>query len=182
MKKFEEEMKARIETELSQGNRKIEALKKEPRAAELESFGDNTPLSEEIEAAQVGEERELKADILGGLLERAAALDESLHRIRDGVYGICLSCGGRIERKRLKAVPEAAYCLRCRAEREKGVATKEPRPTEWKEAEKVYEERDKLERGFGTGSVSPGQQAAPKGTLGDERAGSSRRSSRPGRH
>jgi len=145
MGKFEEEMRARIEKELSRVNQRITALKKEPRAAELESFGDNTPLSEEIEAAQVGEERELRSDVLGKLLGRAAALDEALHRIREGDYGLCASCGGRIERKRLTAVPEAVYCVRCMAERE-GAPTQSPRPTEWKEAEKVYEERDKRER------------------------------------
>jgi RNA polymerase-binding transcription factor DksA len=145
MGKFEGEMRARIEKELSRVNQRISALKTEPRAAELDTFGDNTPLSEEIEAAQVGEERELRSDVLGKLLERAAALDESLHRIREGDYGLCVSCGGRIERKRLKAVPEAVYCLRCMAERE-GAPTQSPRPTEWKEAEKVYEERDRRER------------------------------------
>jgi len=145
MGKFEGEMRTRIEKELSRVNQRVTTLKTEPRAGELDTFGDNTPLSEEIEAAQVGEERELRSDVLGKLLERAAALDEALHRIRDGDYGLCASCGGRIERKRLKAVPEAAYCLRCMAEQE-GVPTKEPRPTEWKEAEKVYEEQDKRER------------------------------------
>jgi DnaK suppressor protein len=145
MGKFEEDMRARIERELSRVNERIAALKTEPRAAELESFGDNTPLSEEMEVAQAGEERELRSDVLGKLLERAAALDEALHRIDEGDYGLCVSCGGRIERKRLKAVPEAAYCVRCMAERE-GAPTKEPRPTEWKEAEKVYEERDKREQ------------------------------------
>jgi RNA polymerase-binding transcription factor DksA len=154
MGKFEEEMKARIEKELSRVNQRITTLKKEPRAAELESFGDNTPLSEEIEVAQVGEERELSSDVLGKLLERAAALDESLHRIREGDYGLCVSCGGRIERKRLKAVPEAAYCIRCKAARE-GAPTKEPRPTEWKESEKVYEERDRREREPGRREPEP---------------------------
>ena len=147
-------MRGRIEKELSLVNQRIAALKKEPRAAELESFGDNTPLSEEVEAASVGEERELRSDVLGRLLERAAALDESLHRINEGNYGLCVSCGGRIERKRLRAVPEAAYCLRCMAEREGG-PTKEPRPTEWKEAEKVYDERDRLEGRTGERESEP---------------------------
>jgi DnaK suppressor protein len=37
---------------------------------------------------------------------------EALRRIEDGAYGRCLVDGGRIETKRLDAVPWAAYCIK----------------------------------------------------------------------
>jgi DnaK suppressor protein len=34
-------------------------------------------------------------------------------KFEDGTYGICESCGERIELARLEAMPEAPYCLDC---------------------------------------------------------------------
>ena len=38
-------------------------------------------------------------------------LEAALGRIEKGEYGLCLKCGQPIERGRLKAYPEAAYCV-----------------------------------------------------------------------
>ena len=40
-------------------------------------------------------------------------IDEALLRIEAGSYGRCLSCGGPIGMQRLRAVPEARYCIGC---------------------------------------------------------------------
>jgi DnaK suppressor protein len=42
----------------------------------------------------------------------------ALERFEDGTYGICESCGVRIELARLEAVPEAGCCLTCQSRRE----------------------------------------------------------------
>lgn len=42
----------------------------------------------------------------------------ALERFEDGTYGICESCGVRIELARLEAMPEASYCLLCQTRRE----------------------------------------------------------------
>jgi RNA polymerase-binding transcription factor DksA len=42
-----------------------------------------------------------------------AEIDEALVRIQQGSYGRCLSCGGPMGHQRLRAVPEARYCLGC---------------------------------------------------------------------
>ena len=41
------------------------------------------------------------------------AIDSALGRIRDGTYGKCLSCGKRIDGRRLAAVPWTPYCIPC---------------------------------------------------------------------
>jgi len=46
-------------------------------------------------------------------------IDEALQRIDDGVYGTCESCGGPIERPRLKALPFVRMCVCCQSELEK---------------------------------------------------------------
>ena len=39
----------------------------------------------------------------------------SLLRIEEGSYGICVHCGGRIDERRLKALPTARYDAACQA-------------------------------------------------------------------
>ncbi|HXV61175.1 MAG TPA: TraR/DksA C4-type zinc finger protein [Vicinamibacteria bacterium] len=134
----------KVERELERVNREIEALKKEPRAQELESSGDNTPLSDEIDAILVTEENEMRTDRLGKLLDRAAALAEAFHRIDDGTYGLCVACGNRLSSKRLAAVPEALRCTDCQEEIEKA-SPHELHAHEWKWAEEADRELRKSE-------------------------------------
>ncbi len=46
-----------------------------------------------------------------------AAIDEALRRIADGRYGTCLACGGPLGMQRIRAIPEARYCLTCSGSR-----------------------------------------------------------------
>lgn len=156
MHEFEQRMKERIEKELAEVNRRIVALKKEPRSTELETFGDLTPITEEVEAIQVGEAKELVAEVLGKLLDRAAALDEARHRIDQGLYGVCASCQRPIAPERLEAVPEAAFCLDCQQSVEGRRKVAEPSRTEWLSAEEYYGEKEKFdEAGFETHQPRP---------------------------
>jgi RNA polymerase-binding transcription factor DksA len=52
---------------------------------------------------------------LNGRLRR---IDEALHRIRTGRYGLCTSCGIEISRARLAQDLATEYCLLCQAEAE----------------------------------------------------------------
>jgi RNA polymerase-binding transcription factor len=42
-----------------------------------------------------------------------AEIDEALTRIQDGQYGTCVACGGPIGLQRLRAIPEARFCMAC---------------------------------------------------------------------
>jgi hypothetical protein len=42
-----------------------------------------------------------------------AAVDEALRRIAEGRYGTCLACGGPLGLQRIRAIPEARYCVAC---------------------------------------------------------------------
>lgn len=46
-------------------------------------------------------------------------IDESLQRLEDGEFGICMDCGCMISSGRLEAKPYARYCVRCKNKREK---------------------------------------------------------------
>lgn len=145
MRKAEARIAERIEKELSSVNRWISALKLEPRPEEWEAAGDNTPLSEDADAMQVGEEREIRAELLGQLIERAASLDAALKRIREGTYGTCARCERPIHHERLQALPEATYCLDCQRKVEASARVAEPAAEEWLEAEELYEEKSRFD-------------------------------------
>lgn len=42
-----------------------------------------------------------------------AEIEAALQRIQEGRYGTCLSCGGPMGLQRLRALPEARYCVAC---------------------------------------------------------------------
>jgi DnaK suppressor protein len=46
----------------------------------------------------------------------------ALRKIDDGSYGICEECEEKIPIKRLKAIPDARYCIDCQVEMEKAIA------------------------------------------------------------
>lgn len=138
--RIEDKIRKRLELELSRVSHAIEILKKEPRAEELEGLGDNTPLSEEVDAMVAVEDGELRSALLSRYLDRAAALDEARHRLDAGSYGICVACGKEISPKRLGAVPEALNCTRCQEEVEK-LRHPEIHAHEWKRAEETFRER-----------------------------------------
>jgi DnaK suppressor protein len=45
-----------------------------------------------------------------------AQIEATLGRIEAGRYGVCVTCGARIEPARLEAMPTAERCARCAAE------------------------------------------------------------------
>lgn len=45
--------------------------------------------------------------------QEIAEIDAALRRIAEGRYGTCLACGGPMGLQRLRAIPEARFCLSC---------------------------------------------------------------------
>jgi DnaK suppressor protein len=54
--------------------------------------------------------------------ERLKRVQQGLQRIRDGTFGICVSCEGPIGNRRLRALPSASYCIDCQECFEQGLA------------------------------------------------------------
>jgi len=71
--------------------------------------------------------RELACEEFSGVMpgrrqSRAAEALEAMRRIRDGTYGTCADCGGKIPAARLRAKPEATRCVKCQMEQERQYA------------------------------------------------------------
>ncbi len=52
-----------------------------------------------------------------GVRRELRDIDAALVRIQEGRYGDCLACGGPMGLQRLRAIPEARYCLACSGQR-----------------------------------------------------------------
>ena len=48
--------------------------------------------------------------------ETLAATESALERIRDGAYGFCTECSGKIPKMRLNAIPYTPHCVKCASE------------------------------------------------------------------
>jgi DnaK suppressor protein len=94
--------------ELERGNRSRESMTIEASPDELDRI-------------QHASEREYA---MGNLERDAVRLREvrtALARIRAGTFGVCAGCEGKINPKRLAAVPWAPSCIVCQEEAERGL-------------------------------------------------------------
>ena len=70
---------------------------------------------------QASSERDRELGLILGDREREKLrnIDEALLKIDDGEYGVCEECEEEIPIGRLKVVPFARYCVRCKSDLEK---------------------------------------------------------------
>jgi len=54
------------------------------------------------------------------------SIENALERMKDGTYGTCEYCGGKIPLARLQALPYATMCIGCQREEEKSGWSGEP--------------------------------------------------------
>jgi len=101
--------------------------------AELEAMEEHAPEVEEQVGMDIGGgyDEDL-ADVASSTFEREKSValetsvqhtltqvEEALQRIDDGTYGRCLRCGNPIDFARLKVLPYATLCIRCKELEEK---------------------------------------------------------------
>lgn len=83
------------------------------RALEL---GNDDAGSSDLALRDVIQELALK---LGDRESKAVAdIDQALMRMKEGSYGLCVSCGKAIDERRLEAVPTARYDAACQTQLE----------------------------------------------------------------
>jgi len=109
-KKFIEEQKKRLESELRDILKKIDNLKKEDPFADPDHASDNAAVDTDVRE-QMGHDT-VEAQIKD-LSIRAEDIKAALIRINKGNYGICQKCGKPITQARLRIIPESAYCIDC---------------------------------------------------------------------
>jgi RNA polymerase-binding transcription factor DksA len=97
-------LKIRLETRLRHILNRVDRIERDLRREPDRDWTEQATLQENDE-------------VLAGLdeLERAEAfaIRTALRRIEAGGYGVCVRCGGPIEKNRLEAVPTADACIGC---------------------------------------------------------------------
>ena len=113
---FEVQRKALIE-ERETYTRQAQTLKAEADAlAEDMEPGDVQFDEESGEGDTINVERERDLALSAQALAAVEEIDRALTKIDDGSYGICEQCGEAIPKERLKALPYAALCVRCKSQ------------------------------------------------------------------
>jgi len=69
---------------------------------------------------QANEATELRQRLssAGHLNDLLAKVNHALHKLEEGTYGLCDSCGRSIDPARLEVLPYADLCLDCKAQKE----------------------------------------------------------------
>lgn len=70
------------------------------------------------ELASDNSERDLSYGRMESQSEELKEIEEALDRIKDGSFGICEKCEGKIPKERLRAIPYARLCVRCQGKEE----------------------------------------------------------------
>ncbi len=58
---------------------------------------------------------------MGNINRTIQQIEEALHRIEDGTYGVCTVCGQLIRKPRLLNQPFVTTCMECQSEMERGI-------------------------------------------------------------
>jgi RNA polymerase-binding transcription factor DksA len=141
MHELQDRVKAKVAEELGRVNRFVGTLMTEMHPTDTQGAGDNTPLSETADAAQVVEDREVRSQLLDYLVERAIELDRALRRIDAGTYGVCARCEEYIHPERLRAMPGATLCIQCQSSAEAETPVVKPTRFQWLELARRESER-----------------------------------------
>lgn len=78
-----------------------------------------TPYSIHMEYGTETEEREKTMFFIAREEKMLNYIDAALVRIERGTYGVCVSCGKLIDKRRLEAVPHTQLCIECKLAQKK---------------------------------------------------------------
>ena len=76
-------------------------------------------VGDSIDQATQSLDKEILFELSDNERKTLDSIDAALRKMDNGAYGLCEHCKGNIEKKRLKALPAARYCLPCQSGAEK---------------------------------------------------------------
>jgi RNA polymerase-binding protein DksA len=114
--KFLEAQRKELLKEREEYTRSAEHLRAEADAlAQDRDPGDSNFDEEGGEGDSMAVERERELALSAQALVAVQEIDDALEKIDAGTYGICEKCGEPIPKERLKALPFAALCVKCKS-------------------------------------------------------------------
>jgi DnaK suppressor protein len=114
--KFLEGQKAALLEERATYTRQAEWMRAEADLlAEEREPGDVQFDEESGEGDTLAVERERDLALSAQALALIEDINRALAKIAEGTYGVCEQCGDSIPKERLRAIPYAALCVRCKS-------------------------------------------------------------------
>jgi DnaK suppressor protein len=104
---------------LESRRRLLRTLYRQTREHQLEVTDSLSGPMDLLDRAVREEETTLLHSLDGAEVAELRAVEQALQRLRDGSYGTCVGCGEAIAPSRLRALPEAAQCIRCATQNER---------------------------------------------------------------
>lgn len=101
-------VKTRLEVERE---RLIQGISRLSNLSRTRTSSNNDPADSAVDAS----ENALNSALLETQSRHLAMVEEALHRLESGSYGICEGCGQPIDPARLEVLPEALLCVECKA-------------------------------------------------------------------
>jgi RNA polymerase-binding protein DksA len=108
---------AKLELERQETGEKLEHLR-----IEMRNMAEPSADEADVDAF----EREKTWALMQSLQRKLESIERAIHLAENGAYGICESCGDRIDPARLEILPQATLCLKCQREFER--RTRRARP------------------------------------------------------
>ena len=114
-KKLTAELKEKLEAEKKSIQKELASFANEDKGLKdnWDTRFPNREDSDKDEKADDAQEYDNALSLEYSLELKLKDVNMALDRIKDGTYGTCEKCGGKINEERLSACPEAKNCLKC---------------------------------------------------------------------
>ena len=113
-KDFPEKQKKKL---IAQRNEILKSL--EGKNEQLEKLGETIETGDEVDIATDTVDRLMLNSLGEADQRRIMMINRALDRIAQGTYGRCLICGKEIPEARLRAMPYALMCIKCKEDEER---------------------------------------------------------------
>jgi len=107
------ELRARLESELIRYAEELAKL--QTSASTSEERREGSPFGKREEEATETMELEKRLTLENRVRQEMSDIDRALEKFDKGTYGLCENCGQPIDPERLEVLPQAAYCMKCKA-------------------------------------------------------------------
>ena len=101
---------SKLEVERDESLRKLENLR-----IDMRNMAEPSADEADVDAY----EREKIWALMQSLQRKLESIEHALESAQNGTYGICESCGDRIDPARLEILPQATLCLKCQRQFER---------------------------------------------------------------
>ena len=115
-------LRSRLESERGRLLEELEQLKASANPAEERREG--SPFGKREEEATETLELEKRLVLEKRIRDQLAEVEHALHKFEEGTYGLCDICGQPIDPARLEALPQASWCMSCKAQQAKNAKGK----------------------------------------------------------